>query len=102
MSGTHSSEKPLPIRQTDDGQWEVENSPGHWTKCGTKADATAISNAPLLLERSFNTDYPNERVAAELEKTAAVLEKYKIGFGSRYFRRRAKVVRCEDPDSSAL
>jgi hypothetical protein len=102
MSDTHSSEKPLPIRQTDDGQWEVENSPGHWTKCETKADATAISNAPLLRERSFHTDYPNEGIAAELEETAAVLEKYRIRFDSRFFRRQAKVVRCEDPDSSAL
>jgi len=98
MADTQSTERPLPLRQADDDTWEVENSPDQWTKCENKEDAMTISNAPLILEKSFNAVYPDENVAAELEATAAVLEQYNIGFGYRFFRWRAKVVRCEDID----
>lgn len=98
MEDTQSTERPLPLRQADDDTWEVENSPDKWTRCETKEDAMTISNAPIILEKSFKTVYPDENVAAELEATAAVLEKYNIGFGSRFFRGRAKDVRCEDID----
>jgi len=99
MEYTQSTERPLPLRQADDDTWEVENSPDQWTRCETKEDAMTISNAPLILEKSFKVVYPDENVAAELEATAAVLEQYNIGFGSRFFRVRAKVVRCEDIDN---
>ncbi len=96
MADTQSTGRSLPFRQADDDTWEVENSQDHWTRCETKEDAMAISNAPLILEKSFKVVYPDENVAAEMEATADVLEKYNIGFGSRFFRQRAKVVRCED------
>lgn len=93
MSATNPCEKPLPLRQTEDGTWEVENSPDNWMRCETEGDARKVSNAPLLLERSYNVRLPDQRIAAELEATADTLHRYNIGWGSRFFHHRAEVVR---------
>lgn len=93
MSAMNSCEKPLPIKQTEDGTWEVENRPGHWMKCETESDARTISSAPVLLQESNRATHPDNRIAAELEATADVLERYNIGWDSRFFRHRAEVIR---------
>ena len=98
MEEIHSSGKALPIRQADDGTWEVLNMPEHWTSCDTEADARRISNAPLILERSFQAVYPDESIAAQLDETAEILAKYNIGFGSRFFHNRAKLARGEETE----
>lgn len=82
----------------EDGVWEVENSPGHWIKCETEDDARTISNAPVLSEKSHNAVCPDQTTAAELEATANVLEHYSIGWPSRFFRYRARVLRGEEPN----
>ena len=87
------SAEPLPIRQSDGSKWEVENVPGNWIKCGTEADAKIISNAPVVLQESYETFLPNKTVAARLDKTAEKLEQYNMGFHARRFRRRAKLAR---------
>jgi hypothetical protein len=47
--------KLLLVRQSDDGEFEVENTPGHWIKCESKADAKILSEAPVL-EASWLND----------------------------------------------
>lgn len=96
MSDTSTSAEGLPLRQSDDGKWEVENVPGNWITCETEEDARIFSNGPIVLEESFRTTFPDKALAARLEKTAEILEQYKIGFTSRYLRNRAKLARGED------
>ncbi len=93
MSDANSSERPLPLRQVEDGTWEVEDSPGNWMKCETRSDARTISSAPVLLEKSYDVMLPDQKIAAELEATADILERYNIGWGSRFFRHRAEIMR---------
>ncbi len=87
------SAEPLSLRQCDDGKWEVENVPDNWIKCETKEDAQIISNAPIVLQESYEALLPNEKVAARLERMADKLEQYKLGFHARRFRARAKLAR---------
>ena len=42
------SAKPLPIRLSDDGKWEVEMRDGKWVSCETEGDAKVLSGAPVL------------------------------------------------------
>ncbi len=88
-----NSAEALPIRQSGDGKWEVENAPGNWIKCENEADAKTLSNAPIVLQESFKVFYPNEKVAAKLDRTAEKMEQYNMSFGSRYFRAMAKKAR---------
>jgi hypothetical protein len=81
---------PLPIRQSNDSRWEVENDLGHWIKCENEADAKILSNAPIVLQESFEVFHPNEKAAAMLDKTAEKMEQYNMSLGSRYFRAMAK------------
>ena len=76
----------LPLRQTDDGSWEVENVTGHWIQCETKEDAELISNAPIIRAQLDTTVCPDMALAAELDKTANILDKYNMGPTARYFR----------------
>ena len=92
MSKEDQLAQPLPLRQSDDGKWQIENVPGNWITCYNEEDATILSNAPVLLGQSWSNS-PTEALAIKLEKTAKILEDYKIGFTSRYFRARAQSVR---------
>jgi len=83
------SAKPLPIRQSDDGKWEVENVPGNWIKCETKKEADTLSNAPIVRAKIYETIFPNKALAAELDKTAEILKQYRIS-DYRFFRAMAK------------
>lgn len=85
--------KPLPLRQCDDGRWEVENVPGNWIKCETKEDAEILSNAPIVLQESYEVLPPNGKVAARLDRTAEKMEQYNMSFGARYFRAMAEKAR---------
>jgi hypothetical protein len=96
MAEIQPSEKPLPLRQAEDGSWEVQSDSEQWVKCYTESDARIVSNAPLILEKSHHTVFPDEVIAAQLEETAAMLEKYNFGTASRLFKRRAKSARGED------
>lgn len=80
----------LPLRQSNDGKWEVENVPGHWVKCETKKDAEIISNAPIVRAKLDRTMCPNKALTAELDKTAEILDKYNMRPTARYFRAMAK------------
>jgi len=74
----------------------VENVPDNWITCETEEDAKIISNAPIVLAKSHVATRPDELLAADLEKTAEKLEQYRIGFGSRYLRRQAQLMRGDD------
>jgi hypothetical protein len=83
----------LPIRQSNDGKWEVENVPGHWIICETKKDAYILSRSPIVLNKSYTTKISNKALAAELDKTSDVIERYDMFYACRLFRKRAKLVR---------
>ncbi|MHC5062280.1 MAG: hypothetical protein ACYTFK_14580 [Planctomycetota bacterium] len=83
----------LPLRQSNDGKWEVENNPGNWIKCETKEDASILSNAPIVLHESYEAFRPDERLAAILDGTAEKIEQYNMSFGARFFRNRAELMR---------
>jgi hypothetical protein len=86
--------KPFPVRKVDNDQWEVLIVPEkNWLTCVDENDARAISAAPVLEYESLEKIKSGTSFAAELEKTADVLEKYHIGFGSRFFRGRAEEAR---------
>lgn len=87
------SAKPLPLRRSDDGKWEVENVPDNWIKCENESDAKILSNAPIVLQESFEVFHPNKKVAARLENTAEKMEQYKMLSTARFFRNRAKLAR---------
>jgi hypothetical protein len=82
--------EPLQLRQSDDGNWEVENVTGHWIKCETKEDAELISDAPIIRAELDRTICPDKTLAAELDKAAEILDKYNMGPTARYFRAMAE------------
>ena len=84
--------KPLPLRQSDDGKWEVKNVPGNWIKCENEADAKILSNAPIIRAKIYETILPDKALAAELDKTAEILKRYRIS-DYRFFRAMAKRAR---------
>ncbi|MBL7152683.1 MAG: hypothetical protein ISS79_03135 [Phycisphaerae bacterium] len=96
MTSTNSLVEPLSLRQSEDGKWQVQNAPDNWITCETEEDAKVISNAPIVLHKSYEAIRPDESLAAELEKTAEKLEQYTISFGSRFFGRRAELMRGDD------
>lgn len=98
MARRDGTAQPLPMRQAQNGTWEVENSPGNWVRCHTEEDARMLSNAPIVLDRSYRTQFPDNALATELEETAAILEEYTIGWGSRFMRWRAQCARGEESD----
>jgi len=85
--------EPLPLRQSDDGKWEVENTPDNWIKCKTKRDAEILSNAPVLEASWLQTRPINKTLAARLENTAKKMEQYNIRTTARFFRKWAKLAR---------
>ena len=97
MSDIYESAKPLSIRQSEEGNWEIENAPGNWITCHTEEDARIISNAPVVLEKSWRVEIPDEALAAELEEVSKKLQDYRIGFGARFLQHRAEVIRGKHP-----
>ena len=85
--------EPFRLRQSDDGNWEVENVTGHWIKCETKKDAELISNAPIVRAKLDRTTLPHNALAVELDKAAEILDKYNMEPTARYSRAMAKKAR---------
>ncbi len=87
------SPNPLPVRQIADGPWQVlvvfRNM---WLDTETESDARDIAAAPVL---EYETEHrTGAEFAVELDRTAEALEKYRMGFGARFFRRRAEEARA--------
>lgn len=86
----------FPVRQVGDGDWEVLiASEDIWVQCETEKDARILSRAPKLELDALERARSGLEFAAELDALADVLERCQIGFGSRFFRRRAAEVRRE-------
>src|SRR5262245_54946865 len=85
---------PWAVRQLPDGHWEVLISEADdvWLACDSEEDARAIAAAPLLEYEALERVKSGPQFAAELQKTADALEKYHMGFGSRFFNRRVQEV----------
>ncbi|HUG94399.1 MAG TPA: hypothetical protein VML55_26445, partial [Planctomycetaceae bacterium] len=86
---------PWEVRGLPDGTWQVRISEldDVWLTCESEEDAQAIALAPALKHEALERLKSGDDFAAELERTAAVMEKYHMGFGSRFLRRRAQEVR---------
>ena len=87
------SAKPLPLRRTDDGKWEVEMRGGKWVRCETEEDAKILSNAPVIEASWLKTRSHNKALAARLENTAEKMDQYDMRTSDRRFRRWAKLAR---------
>lgn len=84
---------PWEVRERD-GVWEVSISDRDvWLSCDSEDDARAIAAAPVLEYEALARLKSGPQFAAELEKTADTLAKYRMSFGSRFLRRRAQEVR---------
>ncbi len=87
--------RPFPVREYQ-GTHEVLIVPENtWLQCHNEQDAQAIAAAPVLEYESLGGGRTGDEFAAELEETADALEKHRIGFGSRFFRRRAEEARTK-------
>lgn len=81
----------LPMRQSDDGKWEVQMSGGTWVKCENETDAKILSDAPVL-EASWLENRPlNKELAEKLESTARAMDRYSMRSDARRFRKWAKL-----------
>lgn len=86
---------PWKVREGSDGRWEVLISERDdvWLTCDSEDEARAIAAAPVLQYEAMEQLKSGEPFASELEKTAEAMEKYHMGFGSRFLRRYAQRVR---------
>lgn len=96
---------PLEVRERE-GHWEVLISEPDdvWLTCDSEEDARAIAAARVLEYEALAQLRTGPQFAAELERTADVMERYRMGFGSRFLRRRAQEMRvtAEGPGQPAL
>lgn len=86
---------PLEVREVTNGPWQVLiNKPDDvWLTCDSEDDARTIAKASVLEDEALELQTSDEELAAELEKTADAMERYRMGFGSRSLKRRAQEVR---------
>jgi hypothetical protein len=91
----HKKVKPLLLRETNDGKWEVKNYSGRWIECRTKRDAEILSNAPVIEALWLETRSKNKALADRLENTAKKMEQYNMRTTARFFRKWAKLARGE-------
>lgn len=97
MKADHEVPKPFPVRHLEDRGWEVLIATEKlWLPCYTEHDARVIARGPLLEYESLERTRTGETFANELNELADMLAKYRIGFGSRFFRQRAEVARQEE------
>lgn len=86
--------KSFPVRKVGKSPWEVLIATGNtWLQCATELDARTIARGPVFEYESLEQTRSGPSFAAELEELAGTLEKYRLGFGSRFFRRRAAQAR---------
>jgi len=89
-------EKPeqLPVHKVGDRAWEVRIIPNaQGLLCESEDDARLVAAAPMYEYESLERTRVGSEFADELDRLATVLAKYRIGFGSRFFRRRAEEAR---------
>jgi hypothetical protein len=84
----------FPVRHVEGRGWEVliagrEN----WLSCRNDEDARTLSNASMLEVDVLEGRRRGEEFAAKLERLADMLERYRMGFGSRFFRSSARDAR---------
>lgn len=66
-----------------------------WLQCHSEDDARLIAEAPVYKYDALERLRSGCTLAAELDRLADLLQKYDIGFWSRFFRRRAAEARGE-------
>jgi hypothetical protein len=78
---------PWPVRQLPTGRWQVLVSEADdiWLDCESEEDARTIAAAPVLEHQVLAQAESGPGFAAELRKTADVMARYRLGFGSRFF-----------------
>jgi len=88
---------PWKVRELPDGKWQVLISEfdDQWLDCDSKDDAQAIAAAPVLRDEALDRVDSSEQFTSELEKTADIMQKYRLGFGSRFLRGLAHDIRQE-------
>src|SRR5207253_4596145 len=86
---------PLQVRELPDGNWQVLISEFDdvWVTCDSEDDARTIAAARVLQDEALGRRNSDPSFPAELEKTAEVMAKYRMDFGSRFLRRRAQELR---------
>jgi hypothetical protein len=86
---------PLEMRDLPDGRWEVlvSETNDQWLTCDSEEDARAIASTPVLEDEALDRLKSGPQFRSELEKTADVLEKYRLGPKSRFLRRLVQKVR---------
>jgi hypothetical protein len=79
---------PWPVRVGPTGRWQVliSEADGAWLDCDSEEDARAIAAAPVLERQVLAEAESGAQFAAELRHTAEVMARYRLGFGSRFFR----------------
>ncbi len=92
---------PLKVREEPNGPWQVLISEldDVWLTCDSEDDARMIAKARVLEEEALELRTSDEQLvsqlelASQLEKTADVMQRYRMGFGSRSLRHRAEELR---------
>jgi hypothetical protein len=89
--------RPLPwkVRELPGGEWQVlvSEADDQWLTCDSESDARAIASAPVLEYEALGRLKSDPQFRAELEKTADVMQQYRMGFGSRRLRGLAQDLR---------
>jgi len=96
MSRKNDIPDQFPVRRVGEQQWEVLLVPENmWLACENEDAARVIARAPVLEYRceSLPSGSLDHSLADDCENTAIALERRKIGFGARFFRRRAQELR---------
>jgi hypothetical protein len=88
---------PLEVRSLSDGRWQVLISEfdDQWVDCDSEDDARAIAAARVLEYEASARLKSGPEFVAELERTADVMERYRMGFGSRRLKRFAQIIQQE-------
>ena len=89
---------PLEVRVAPSGSWQVliNKFDDVWLTCDSEDDARTIAKACVLEVEALEIRTSDEELATELEKTADVMAKYRMGFGSRSLRHSAAIVRQQE------
>jgi hypothetical protein len=83
----------LPVRCLN-GRWQVLfDSTERWQECESEADARLMAKCKILRFEALEVLRTGDKFAAQLEQLADTMQTYRIGFGSRFFRRRAEEAR---------
>jgi hypothetical protein len=97
MPAKNDKPSPFAVRRVEGVGWQVCFVPDNtWLDCRSEQDARIIAQAPVLEYESLEEHRSGKEFARQLELLADALERYRIGFGSRFFRRRAEEARGND------